>query len=197
MEIKDHPQAELRRPLENPINDTKPAGDKGIPTLTVAAVVGIILVEQPVTDRQAHGVDTGTFEPGKVVAGDKGVPVLVQPARCLGFAQFDAVGGLVGGLQPGKQTGGDPFFQQQPAAEIDAAQFAGACMYLWGRHGGSPGKGIRGVNGVGTMNRRWPCGKSSVWWHWGAVHRSGAASVPLAPGSGRRRPPAEKSTAAG
>ena len=86
-------------------------------------MIGIVLAEQPVADRQAHGIDAGTFQPGKVVAGDKCVPVMVQAPRRLGLAQLDAVGGLVGGLQPFKQTGGDPLFQHQPAAEIDAAQF--------------------------------------------------------------------------
>ena len=124
MEIKNHPQAELPGPLENLVDDLQAPDHKGIALLVVAAVIGIVLAEQPVADRQAHGVDAGTFQPGKVVAGDEGVPVVVQAPRRLGLAQLDAVGGLVGGLQPLEQTGGDPFLQHQPAAEIDAAQFA-------------------------------------------------------------------------
>ena len=135
MEVENHPQAELPGPLKDLVDDGKPPFHKGVARLLIAAVVGVVLAEEPVADRQPHGIDAGTFQPGEVVAGDEGVPVLVQAPGSLGLAQLDAVGGLVGGFKPREQTRRNPFFQHQPAAEIDAAQFAAAFVNRLDSHG--------------------------------------------------------------
>jgi hypothetical protein len=77
MEIQDHPQAEFPGPFEHLVDDVQPAHHEGMACLAVTAVIGIVLAEQPVAERQPYRVDAGAAQPGEVVAGDEGVPVLV------------------------------------------------------------------------------------------------------------------------
>ena len=61
------------------------------------------------------------MQPNKIVTGDKAIPVLLQ-ARRGGGAKLSAPSGFIYGLEAGEDAGGHPFFQHQPATEVNAAQ---------------------------------------------------------------------------
>ena len=136
VQVEHHPQPELGGPREHLVDDGQPADHEGVAGRAVAAVVGVVRAEQPVAHRQAHRVDAGAGQPGEVVAGDEGLPVVMQPPGGLIKAQFGAVRGLVRGGQAREQARGDPFFEQQPAAEVDAAQPVAAGGQGGSGHGG-------------------------------------------------------------
>ena len=85
-------------------------------------MIGIIRPEDPVTKWNSNGIDTRLSQPGKVFAGNEGVPMLSQRLRRF-FAQFNAVGRFISRLQALKQTRRHPFLKHQPSAQINAAQF--------------------------------------------------------------------------
>ncbi|MCY1429421.1 hypothetical protein D9M71_453370 [compost metagenome] len=122
VQVQDDPQLELVRPGERPVEYLDPALDEGVGVVAIAAVVRVVRAEDPVAERNAHGVDAVLVQPGEILAGDEAVPVLPEPFRGT-CAQLGAPGGFIGGPQALEQARGHPFLQHQPAAEIHSAQF--------------------------------------------------------------------------
>ena len=121
MQVQHHLQAELLRPGHGIVEHGNAAFDKGMASLAIAGVIGVVGAENPVSQRDAHGVDAAPGQPGKILAGDPALPVRPQ-ALGGGGAQLGAPGGLVGRRQALEQAGHHPFLQYQPAAQIDPTQ---------------------------------------------------------------------------
>ena len=110
------------RPIKRAIQHIDAARNKRVQIGFVFGVVGIIRAENPVTERNAHGVDAACREPSEILLSNPCVPVCAQffsGSR----AEFRAPSGFIGGGHTFKQTRHHPFFQYQPAAKIYTAHF--------------------------------------------------------------------------
>jgi|GEM_PF-6913090 len=124
MEIDDNGNAERLCPFESAVQNIDAAFDKRMRVWAVFAVIRIWRAENPVPDRNANGIDANAGKPGEIRAGDEMFPVVAKPHRCIP-AKLRTPGGLIRCRKPIEQARRHPFFQQQPAAQIDAAEMGG------------------------------------------------------------------------
>ncbi|MNC23871.1 hypothetical protein D3C75_719080 [compost metagenome] len=126
VQVEYHAQAELLCPVHGAVEHRDAAHHEGMAAGAIARVIGVVGAEDPVPQRNAHGVQAVLGQPGEIVAGDESVPVAVQFFASR-FAQLGAPGGFIGGGQPLEQAGHHPLLQYQPAAQVDPAQLH-ACL---------------------------------------------------------------------
>jgi hypothetical protein len=126
VQVEQHAQPELGCPVEHAVHDVDAPFDERMASHAVLRMVGIWRPQDPMPDRQAHGVDADRSKPRDVLARDEAVPMGPQPGRSLA-SQLGAPCGLVGCLEPVEQARRHPLLEHQPAAEIDAAQADRGC----------------------------------------------------------------------
>jgi hypothetical protein len=86
---------------------------------------GRILLQYTITHREADRIDASFGEPFEIVGDDPGFAVFFEAVGGFLFAEFVAQGVFVLGFHACVERGSDPTFQNEPAAQIDAANFFG------------------------------------------------------------------------
>lgn len=118
MQIKHNLQPGIPRPHNRVVQEWQ---------LALDIRVSLQRIQRPVPDGYAHMIESIRRDLLEIRLGDPRVPVVRQPRGCLGLAQRLSVGifiddGVIFGPF-GEDRGRDPWFENEPASEVDAADY--------------------------------------------------------------------------